>query len=132
MRWLFVVAVAVFTLASIGCAASGQFAVAGRLAGAPGLLRRHADPGGVLGGVPAVPARRQAIATTIAGVFAVLAPTVGPIVGGWITETYSWHWLFLINVAARHRRGRARRSVPAARRALHLAKRARSTACLWS
>jgi len=28
----------------------------------------------------------------------VLAPTVGPIVGGWITETYSWHWLFLINV----------------------------------
>ena len=34
-----------------------------------------------------------------AGVLAVLAPTVGPIVGGWITETYSWHWLFLINVA---------------------------------
>ncbi len=29
---------------------------------------------------------------------AVLAPTVGPIVGGWITQTYSWHWLFLINV----------------------------------
>jgi DHA2 family multidrug resistance protein len=29
----------------------------------------------------------------------VLAPTVGPIVGGWITQTYSWHWLFLINVA---------------------------------
>jgi DHA2 family multidrug resistance protein len=28
----------------------------------------------------------------------VLAPTVGPIVGGWLTETYSWHWLFLINV----------------------------------
>jgi DHA2 family multidrug resistance protein len=34
----------------------------------------------------------------IAGVLAVLAPTVGPIVGGWITETYSWPWLFLINV----------------------------------
>jgi len=29
---------------------------------------------------------------------AVLAPTLGPIVGGWITETTSWHWLFLINV----------------------------------
>jgi DHA2 family multidrug resistance protein len=29
---------------------------------------------------------------------AVLAPTVGPVVGGWITQTYSWHWLFLINV----------------------------------
>jgi DHA2 family multidrug resistance protein len=34
----------------------------------------------------------------IAGVLAVLAPTVGPVVGGWITETYSWPWLFLINV----------------------------------
>ena len=30
---------------------------------------------------------------------AVLAPTVGPIVGGWITEAFSWNWLFLINVA---------------------------------
>jgi len=28
----------------------------------------------------------------------VLAPTVGPIVGGWITETWSWPWLFLVNV----------------------------------
>jgi MFS transporter, DHA2 family, multidrug resistance protein len=34
----------------------------------------------------------------IAGVLAVLAPTLGPIVGGWITSTYSWPWLFLINV----------------------------------
>ena len=35
---------------------------------------------------------------TLAGVLAVLAPTVGPLAGGWITETYSWHWLFLINI----------------------------------
>ena len=45
------------------------------------------------------PMRRPAVATTLAGMLAVLAPTVGPIVGGWITETYSWHWLFLINLA---------------------------------
>jgi MFS transporter, DHA2 family, multidrug resistance protein len=44
------------------------------------------------------PVRFQAFATMVAGVLAVLAPTVGPIVGGWITETYSWPWLFLINV----------------------------------
>ena len=36
--------------------------------------------------------------TTIAGIMAVLAPTIGPVVGGWLTKTYSWHWLFLINV----------------------------------
>jgi DHA2 family multidrug resistance protein len=45
------------------------------------------------------PIRLHPIATTMAGIMAVLAPTVGPVVGGWITETYSWHWLFLINVA---------------------------------
>ena len=44
------------------------------------------------------PSRLQAVATTIAGVVAVLAPTVGPIVGGWITDNCSWPWLFLINV----------------------------------
>jgi DHA2 family multidrug resistance protein len=35
----------------------------------------------------------------MAGIMAVLAPTIGPVVGGWITDTFSWHWLFLINVA---------------------------------
>jgi DHA2 family multidrug resistance protein len=44
------------------------------------------------------PLRLHPIATTMAGIMAVLAPTIGPVVGGWITETYSWHWLFLINV----------------------------------
>jgi len=98
MRWLFVVAVSVFTLASIACAASGSFSslIAFRIL--------QGFSGGTL--IPAVfsaifllfPFRLQALATMIAGVLAVLAPTVGPIVGGWITETYSWPWLFLINV----------------------------------
>ena len=34
----------------------------------------------------------------MAGTFAMIAPTVGPFVGGWLTQTYSWHWIFLINV----------------------------------
>ena len=44
------------------------------------------------------PIRLHPVATTMAGIMAVLAPTIGPVVGGWITETWSWHWLFLINV----------------------------------
>jgi len=98
MRWLFVIATTLFTVASIGCAASGSFEALIAWRVVQGLA------GGTL--IPAVfaavfllfPERRQGIATTLAGVLAVLAPTVGPIVGGWITETYSWHWLFLINV----------------------------------
>src|SRR4029077_18366260 len=45
------------------------------------------------------PEGRRILPTAVAGVFAVLAPTLGPVVGGYITETYSWHWLFLINLA---------------------------------
>src|SRR5260370_19454832 len=33
------------------------------------------------------------------GIVAVLAPPVGPVVGGWMPEPWSWDWLFLINVA---------------------------------
>jgi len=99
VRRLFVGSLAIFTLASAGCAASAGFAdlIAWRVL--QGLS------GGTL--IPAVfsavfvlfPAARQGLATTLAGVLAVLAPTVGPIVGGWITESQSWHWLFLINLA---------------------------------
>ena len=98
MRRLFVIATLVFTIASLGCAASNSF----------GALIAWRVVQGFAGGtlIPAVfsavfilfPVRRQAIATMLAGVLAVLAPTVGPVIGGWITETYSWHWLFLINI----------------------------------
>ena len=99
LRWLFVAAVSVFTLASIGCAASQGFTTLIAFRVLQGFS------GGAL--IPAVfsavfllfPFRLQGVATTIAGVLAVLAPTVGPIGGGWITESFSWHWLFLINVA---------------------------------
>ena len=98
LRWLFALGVALFTAASIGCAFSGNFAVL--------LVFRVVQgfSGGVL--IPAVfsavfllfPSRLHAITTTVGGVVAVLAPTVGPIVGGWITDNWSWPWLFLINV----------------------------------
>jgi MFS transporter, DHA2 family, multidrug resistance protein len=99
LRWLFVVAIAIFTLASIGCAFSDGFAML------VGFRVLQGFAGGML--IPAVfsavfllfPIRLHPVATTMAGIMAVLAPTVGPVVGGWITETYSWHWLFLINVA---------------------------------
>jgi DHA2 family multidrug resistance protein len=99
LRWMFVAATGGFTLASIACA-----------------LCTSADPlialrvvqgfcGGML--IPAVftsvftilPKKHEILATAMAGVVAMVAPTVGPYVGGWLTQTYSWHWIFLINVA---------------------------------
>ena len=99
LRWLFVMGISVFTLASAGCAAAATFEQLIVLRVVQGFS------GGVL--IPAVfsavfllfPMNRQGLATTLAGVVAVLAPTVGPIVGGWVTETWGWRWLFLINIA---------------------------------
>ena len=50
------------------------------------------------------PRSKQAIVSPIIGLVATLAPTIGPTVGGYLTDTYSWHWLFLINVDPGHRR----------------------------
>lgn len=98
MRGLFASAIAVFTVASLMCALSSDFASLTTWRVVQGFA------GGTL--IPLVfvavfllfPQRVEPVATTIAGVLAVLAPTVGPIVGGWITQTYAWQWLFLINV----------------------------------
>ncbi|NPU11775.1 DHA2 family efflux MFS transporter permease subunit [Bradyrhizobium sp. 83012] len=98
LRWLFTGAVSVFTAASLGCAFSGSFHMLLAFRVLQGFF------GGLL--IPVVfsavfllfPSRLHAVATTIGGVVAVLAPTIGPVVGGFITNTWSWPWLFLINI----------------------------------
>ena len=35
---------------------------------------------------------------TLFGIAALLAPVVGPTLGGWITDNYRWRWIFYINV----------------------------------
>ena len=99
MRWLFVIAISVFSLASLGCALSNDFETLIFWRVIQGFSGGTLIPGVFSAVFLLFPQNRQGIATTIAGVLAVLAPTVGPIVGGWITQTYSWHWLFLINLA---------------------------------
>ena len=99
LRWLFVAAITLFTLASLGCALSENFAALIVCRIVQGFAGGALIPA-VFSGVSLLfPIRQHPLATTMGGVMAVLAPTVGPIVGGWITETYSWHWLFLINIA---------------------------------
>jgi DHA2 family multidrug resistance protein len=97
-RGAFFACICGFTVASLACAASTGFwsLVCARVV--------QGFCGGAL--IPLVfsavflmfqwPGRTRA--TLVAGLLAMLAPTLGPSVGGFITDRYSWHWLFLINV----------------------------------
>ena len=97
-RGAFLACICGFTAASLACASSDSFwsLISAR------VLQGFC--GGAL--IPLVfsaiflmfqwPARTQA--TLVAGLLAMLAPTLGPAVGGFITDRFSWHWLFLINV----------------------------------
>jgi DHA2 family multidrug resistance protein len=44
------------------------------------------------------PPEKRGQAFALYGVAVIVAPTVGPTLGGWITDNFSWHWIFFINV----------------------------------
>src|SRR5258707_8426690 len=97
-RNYFLLSIAVFTIASGLCGMATSlnqlilFRVIQGLAG--GGLQPSSQ--GVL--LDAFPREKQGTAMTLFGLAALLAPVVGPTLGGWITDQYSWRWVFLINV----------------------------------
>jgi MFS transporter, DHA2 family, multidrug resistance protein len=44
------------------------------------------------------PPQQRGLAFALYGITAIIAPTIGPTLGGWITFNYSWRWIFYINV----------------------------------
>jgi DHA2 family multidrug resistance protein len=44
------------------------------------------------------PPEKRGVAFALYGITAIMAPTIGPTLGGWITFSYSWRWIFFINL----------------------------------
>jgi DHA2 family multidrug resistance protein len=44
------------------------------------------------------PPKKRGLAFSVYGVTAVVAPAIGPTLGGWVTDSYSWRWIFLMNL----------------------------------
>ena len=48
--------------------------------------------------VESFPREKHGMAMAVYGMGVVVAPVIGPTLGGWITDNYSWRWIFLINI----------------------------------
>src|SRR6202043_3276566 len=44
------------------------------------------------------PPEKRGLAFALYGITTIMAPTIGPTIGGWITDNYSWRWIFYINL----------------------------------
>ncbi|HXX39551.1 MAG TPA: MFS transporter, partial [bacterium] len=97
-KLMYLLALSTFTLASAGCGLSQTFGeliffrvVAGLGGGAmlptsQAIMRETFPP------------EEQGQAMGIFGMIAFLGPAVGPTLGGWLTDNYTWHWIFFVNL----------------------------------
>lgn len=98
-RILFVISAAGFTFMSVLCASATSIeemivyrALQGFLGGAMIPTVFATAYSGIF------PPGNRATLSVMIGLVATLAPTIGPTLGGYLTDAFSWHWLFLINV----------------------------------
>lgn len=97
-RRFFIGCVIVFTLSSLVCGLAPTL---------PMLVLFRVIQGAGGGGlqpisqailVDSFPRDKQGMAMAMYGMGVVVAPTIGPTLGGWITDSYSWRWIFFLNV----------------------------------
>ena len=95
---LFITCIAGFTLASLACGFAPNLASLIVLRALQGAAGGGLQPVGQAILSDSFPAEKRGMASAIYGIAAVVGPTVGPTLGGWLTDSYNWRWIFLINV----------------------------------
>ncbi len=98
-RVLFTLSAGCFTLASALCAAAWNLDSMIVFRAAQGFLGGAMIPTVFATSFALFPPEKRAGVSVIIGLVATAAPTLGPTVGGYLTQAFSWHWLFLINLA---------------------------------
>jgi len=94
----FLACIALFTVSSFLCGAATSL----------GMLLLFRVLQGAFGGglqpmaqsilADSFPASKRGVAFSVYGITAVCAPAIGPTLGGWLTDNYSWRWVFYINI----------------------------------
>lgn len=94
----YMISVALFTIASFFCGIAPSL---------PFLIIARVIQGAAGGGLAPVeqsmlvdtfPPEKRGMAFAAYGIVVIAGPVLGPTIGGWLTDNYSWHWVFLINL----------------------------------
>lgn len=94
----FLVCIAGFSISSLLCGLAPNLGTLILLRAIQGATGGGLQPSGQAILNDSFPPEKRAMATAIYGISAVFAPAVGPTLGGWITDSFNWRWIFLINV----------------------------------
>ncbi len=97
-RWLFAASALGFTLTSLLCAMAWNIQSMIAFRALQGFLGGSMIPMVFTTGFMYFDGKQRVVVAATIGAIASLAPTLGPVVGGWITDISSWPWLFYINL----------------------------------
>jgi DHA2 family multidrug resistance protein len=97
-RWLFAVSAAGFTVTSLLCGLAWNIQSMIVFRALQGMLGASMIPTVFTSSFHYFSGTRRVYAAAVIGSIASIAPTLGPVIGGWITDTLNWHWLFYINL----------------------------------
>jgi MFS transporter, DHA2 family, multidrug resistance protein len=93
----YMLCVATFTVSSVLCALAPNLPILIILRVLQGLGGGGMAPSEQAMLADTFPPRQRGQAFALYGVAVIVAPTIGPTIGGWLTDNLSWHWIFLIN-----------------------------------
>ena len=95
---VFTLAIALFTVASFLCALSTSLEMLVAFRILQGAVAGFMVPLSQALLIASFPPQKRGVGLAIWAMTIVVAPIIGPILGGWITDNYHWSWIFLINI----------------------------------
>jgi MFS transporter, DHA2 family, multidrug resistance protein len=97
-RWLFTMSAAGFTASSMLCGVAWNIQSMILFRALQGMLGASMIPIVFTSSFHFFPGKRRVYSAAVVGTIASVAPVLGPVIGGWITDTVNWHWLFYVNL----------------------------------
>ncbi|WP_448188369.1 DHA2 family efflux MFS transporter permease subunit [Azospirillum sp. sgz301742] len=97
-RVLFTLSALGFTLTSVACAFTSGIEAMVLWRALQGFIGGAMIPTVFASSFALFPPEKRPVVSVAIGLVATMAPTLGPTLGGYLTQSFSWHWLFLINV----------------------------------